>query len=423
MKRIISLTVFLILLSLSLQISAQIGKGGCSDFKNYKQMKDDRDNLKDKEFFEPITAYGSSKAEAKYNTKVLILRELIGNQMYLDNPRVDSVLAEFAGEVVFLLKDEYDVFKTKKKYRAENGLYTCMVYRTKYNPDLIEFLQYYINTFIKYSVVFIVNPYIERDGDAPTKELYNSALNGFHTMCLQPKYKFDNVIELRMLERAKLQPKPADYNPAEGFQSYATGNKYLDFVTSITNNANRSRQVDIVFSMDTITITKVPNTDQRIVNFHLIGYNTNTATEILIYDSKYTVDGASNDYDAVDLALKEVFARDIDNYMYDIAKRYSSYLRDGMLFSLKISDSLLTQNIELSLEQSMLDCKLFAESSINPAVWRNNGQQIGKSWEGRTYLLDRLRLKLMMIDLLKNAGVTNFNVDIAGTDFIVTPMK
>lgn len=421
MKKIISLTLILAFLAVSFQLNSQIAKGGCSDFKNYKAMNDDKTNLKDKNYDDPIIAYGATPEKAKYNAKILVLRDLVKNQTYLDNPRVDSIFAEFAGEMVFLLGDEYDVAKTRPKSDRERlGEYTCFVYKTKYNPDLIDFLGYYINNFVKYSVVFIINPYIEKDGDAPTKELYHKAMDNFHAMCMKPKYKFDNVIELRMLERSKLQPKPANYNPAEGYQSYITGNKYLDFVTSITNNENKSRQVDLVFSMDTISINKTAD-GKKEVTFHMIGYNTHTATEILVYDSKVTVE-ATNDYDAVDIAMNGVFERDIDKYMYDIVKRYSSYIRDGMLFSVKIADELVADDmLRMKLERSMLDCKMFAEGSIAPGTWMNKGKQIGKSYEGRTYLLDRMRLNIMMYDIINNAGIKDFNITVSGTDFIVTP--
>ena len=423
MKKLFSLTILVLFVSISFQLNAQINKGGCSDYKNYDKMKKERANLKDKEFFDPIIAYGNTVAEAKYNAKIMVLKTLTGNQMYLDNPRVDSIFAEFAGEVVFLLKDEYEVPKTRKKLVKEGKpKYTCFVYRTKYDPAMIDYLQYHINNFIKYSVVFIINPYILENGDVPTKELYNRALDKFHTKCLEPKYKFDNVIELRMLERTKLNPKPTNYNPAKGFQVYKTGNKYLDFVTSIKENSNRTRQVDIVLSIDTITISKQQNSSEKLVNFHIVGYNTHTATEILIFDSKLSVD-ATNDYDAVDIALNSVFNRDIDAYMYDMTKRYSSYVRDGILFSIKIADTLMTQNVSLILEQSLLDCKLFADASIHPGMWRNNGQTIGKTYEGRTYLLDPLRLKITIIQMLQNAGLKDFNTDISGSDFIITPNK
>ncbi len=418
MKKILSLLIILSLLLAFTNLNAQINRG-CSDFKNYNQMKDETTNLTPKEFFEPVVGYGASKAEAKYNCKIAILKELTENQMYLNNARVDSVLAEFAGEVVFLPKKKFDVFKTRKN-DIHLGMYTCMAYETQYNKELIEFLKYYLNNFIKSSVVFIINPYIEKNGDQPTKDLYNQALNNLHTQCLQPKYKFDNVINLDIIERAKLPEKPANYNPAEGYRTYITGNKYLDFVNSIKYNENNSRQVDIVLSIDTITITKVPNSSQRIVNFHIIGYNVNTATEILVFDSKIEIE-ASNDFDAVDMAIKTVFERDIDKYMYDMVKRYSSYTRDGMLFTIKIAGTLLNQTKTSSLEQSMMDCKLFAESSINPSSWMNNGQKIGSIYEGRTYLLDRLRLKNNIILLLSGAGITHFLVNIEGTSYIVTP--
>ena len=393
-------------------------KKGCNDFKNYSTMVKDHSNLKEKEF-DDLTAYGATPQEAKYNAKIQILALLTGNQQYLNNPRVDSILAEFAGELDFLIKDEYDVFKTRRKFR-DLGKYTCIVYRTKYNQELIDYLQYYLNNFIKYSVVFIINPYIDQNADILTKELYQKALAELKSQFLQPKYKFDNVIEDRMLEKAKLQPKPADYNPAEGYKVYKTGNKYLDYVLSITNNANRSRQVDVIISVDTIKI--VTNGDNRTVTFHIIAYDTHTATLIMDYNSEYTVQ-KSNDYDAVDAAIPFVFKQDIDNYMYDMVKRYSSYIRDGVLFSLKIAGTLLDDDKTDDLEYALSECKLFAEGSINPGEWRNNGEVIGKTYEGRTYLIDRLRLKMQMKQLLKNVGLTNFRIDVSGSDYIVTPKQ
>lgn len=418
MKKIVLLA--LLIITGNVLSNAQIQKGGCNDYKNYNALVKDASGLKKKSFEDdPIKIYGLSPVDVKYKAKIEVLKRLTGNQQYLNNPRVDSILAEFAGEVVFLQKDEYEVFKTRKKEK-DLGAYTCFVYNTVYNPDLIEFLTYQINNFIKYSVTFIINPYIEHDGYASTKDLYKNALASFHTLILQPKYGFDNVVEDRMLEKAKLQAKPANYNPAEGFQTYKTGNKYLDYATSITTNANRSRQVDIILSIDTITVNKVPGTEKRNVNFHVIGFNTHTATEILVFDSKIEIE-ANNDYDAVEAAINTVFARDVDKYIYDMTKRYSSYARNGMLFSIKIADSLVNDNNEMMLEQAMLDCKLFADGSIAPGEWRNNGQQIGRTYEGRTYLLDRLRLKIMIFQLLQNAGFRDFKLDISGTDYIITP--
>ncbi len=415
MKKLFAL---LFLLTSVYFVSAQIQKGGCQDFKNYNTMVKDKTTLTEKEFDVPIIVYAKDEKQAKYNLKVEILRDLTGNTVYLNNPRVDSVLAEFAGEVIFLVAGEYETFKTKKKDR-DKGNYAALAYRIKYNKELIEYVTYHINTFIKYSVVFIINPYIAEYGDISTKELYNMSLNTMKTNFLQPKYKFDNVIEDRMLEKAKLEPKPANYNPAQGFQTYKTGNKYLDYVTAISNNANRSRQVDVIYSVDSITIYKIPNTSKRVVTFQIIGYSVNTATMILMYQSQDTVE-VGNDYDAVDIAMKKVFARDIDKYMYDVAKRFSSYVRDGVLFSVKIASNLMDQTKEIRLETSMLDCKLFAEASINPGEWRNLGNSIGKTYEGRSYLLDRLRLKLVIFDLLEGAGLKDFVIDIQGTDYVVT---
>ncbi len=419
-KRYLLLIIFGML---TIASQAQIQKGGCREFKNYHKMQADRSNLKKKVFEDPIKVYGKSDADAKYKAKIEVLRQLTGNTQYLDNPRVDSVLAEFAGEIVFLVKDEYEVVKTRpRKDRIAFGARTCFVYETKYNPELIEYLQYYINNFIKYSITFIINPYIETQADVSTLGIYKKALGKFHTKCLEPKYKFDNVIEGRMLNRTKLQNPPADYNPAKEFRVYKTGNKYLDYVSSITNNENRSRQVDIIFSLDTISFTN-PEPSKYFVTFHLIGYNTHTASEILVYDSELEVE-ATSEYYAVEKAIEIVFDRDIDNYMYDISKRYSSYVRDGMLFTLKISDSLIPDEmVAMKLENAMLDCKLFAEASINGTSWRQKGKTIGRSYEGRSYLLDRMRFKLVIYDLLTNVGIKNFKIDLSGTDFIVTPKK
>ncbi len=95
-----------------------------------------------------------------------------------------------------------------------------------------------------------------------------------------------------------------------------------------------------------------------------------------------------------------------------------------MLFSIKLSDALITDDIiEMKLEQAMLDCKLFADASISASSWRYKGNKIGMSYEGRCYMLDRLRFKIEVYNLLTNVGIKNFNIDISGSDFIITPKK
>ncbi len=205
MKKSIYLLLFVFTVSV-ISTNAQISGTGCDDFRNYHFMKDNKKNLKTKEF-DDCVAYGKTKSQAKYNAKIEVLKHLTGNQIYLNNPLVDSIMSEFAGELVFLLKDEYDIYKTKGADK-EYGKYTCRVNKTKYNPKLIEYLSYHINNFINYSSVFIINPNITIFGDKPTKELYQMSKEKLHTSFLSAKYKFDNVIEYRLLKLGTLSAPP-----------------------------------------------------------------------------------------------------------------------------------------------------------------------------------------------------------------------
>ncbi len=230
-------------------------------------------------------------------------------------------------------------------------------------------------------------------------------------------------------------PPPSNYNPCNnGFKYYNTGNKYLDFITRIQTNEGRSRQVDIVFSVDTITFYTIEGTSDRVVTIHVIGYNTHTATEILVYDSQDTVEDSFSNKQALEELLRKkygedaqgdpilsVLGRDIDKYMYQVTKRYSSYVRDGMLFAIKICNNRMSDDIEMDLEEKLINCRLFADASIAAGEWYSNGGSIGKSYEGRSYMLDRLKLKIKIRRLLLDSGLTNFKIDLSGTDFIVTP--
>jgi len=431
MKKVIYLLLFVFFATIS--TNAQISGTSCDDFRNYHFMKDNKKNLKTKEF-DDCVAYGKTKSNAKYNAKIEVLKSLTGNQKYLNNPLVDSIMSEFAGELIFLIKGEYDIYKTKGADK-DYGKYTCRVNEIKYNPNLIEYLEYHINNFIKYSAVFIINPNITEFGDKPSKELYKMSKEKLHTSFLSAKYKFDNVIEYRLLKLGTLSDPPSNYNPCNnGFKYYNTGNKYLDFITRIQTNEGRSRQVDIVFSVDTITFYTIEGTSDRVVTIHVIGYNTHTATEILVYDSQDTVENSYSDKQALEELLRKkygedahgdpiisIFGRDIDKYMYQVTKRYSSYVRDGMLFAIKICSNRMNDNIEMDLEEKLIDCRLFADASIASGEWYSNGGSIGKSYEGRSYMLDRLKLKIRIRRMLIDSGLEDFKIDLSGTDFIITP--
>ena len=101
--------------------------------------------------------------------------------------------------------------------------------------------------------------------------------------------------------------------------------------------------------------------------------------------------------------------------------RYSNFIRDGSVFSLKVSGTLLDDDKTDDLEYALSQCKMFADGSISPGEWRNKGESIGQIYEGRTYVTDRLALKMSMKSLLKNAGIENFNIDVSGSDFVITP--
>ncbi len=415
---------FLLVISFFLNffnLNAQIQKDYCSNFKNYHQIRDDTNNLKVKKFLNyPIEAYGDTKGEAKINAKIQALNQILYNQMYLDNPLVDSIVSEFSGEAVFLISRKYDIAKTRPwKDRKILGKYTCFVYEIEYNPELVDFLKKHIDNFIKMQGTFIINPYIIKDGDVGTKNLYNNAKNNFHTAINKSRYKLDGLKDLRLLEFAELPDKPTDYNPCEGFKYYKTDNKYLNYINAITNNANRQINIDFIFSVDTISIIEIPNSSKKITNFHLMAFNVHNATEILVYDSKDTCQGT--DYECVENSMNHVFERDKDIIMYELIKRYSNYIRDGVEFSLLICDSLLNDEISITLEESFIDCSLFADGSIRPGEWTNNGVDIGDTYNGRTYMLDPLKFKTRIYRLLQQAGLENFNIDVSGMSYVITP--
>lgn len=413
MKKIVFLFAFLAMLFSS--SFAQIGGGGCSNYRSYIDMKDDTDidDYKYKEFYSPIIGYGDTREKAIYNAKILALRTVMYNQMYLENPIVDSLMAEFAGEILLVKEDDLIIKKKKGQYR-------CKVFEVKYNEDLLEYIKMYVDNFLKMQAIFIVNPHIIKFGDVGTKDVYNNARGAFETNMAASKYHLDGIVEGRMLETADLLPKPANYDPCTSFKYYETGNPYLDLITGIKLNSNQQINIDIVFSIDTITITHI-SSNEKLVTFRLMAIDAHNANVIMIYEAKSTED-AINDKEAVEMAINKVFSRDADAIMYELMKRYSNYIRTAQEFSLLICDDLLDNNKIAVLEGDLASCKLFAQGSIRPGEWTNNGVSIGNSYNGRTYILDQLVLRSNITKLLIGAGFQNFDVYVTGTTYIVLPV-
>lgn len=413
MKKITFLFVVAILF-FATNLKAQLN-GGCSNYLSYVDLRDntDIDDYKDHEFYDPIIGRGDTEAKAKYNAKVLALRTVMYNQMYLENPVVDSLIAEFAGEILKVKED--DLIVRKKK-----GVYTCKLFEVKYNKELLDYVKTYIDNFLKTQAIFIVNPNVIKNADAGTKGVYNDARGAFEAALGASKYHLDGIIEGRMLEIADLVAKPANYSPCNQFKYYATGNGYLDWITGMKLNANQQINIDIIFSVDSITLTQLPNSNDKEVKFTLKAIDAHNANVIMIYELKETCSSA-NDFECVKNAIGVVFQRDANLIMYELLKRYSNYIRTAQEFSLLICDDLLDNNKIAVLEGDLASCKLFATGSIRPGEWTNNGVAIGSSYNGRTYVLDQLILRSNITKLLIGAGLTNFDVYTTGSTYIVLP--
>lgn len=389
--------------------------GGCSNYRSYVDMRDNTDisNYQYKEFYDPVVGVGASREKAIYNAKVLALRTVMYNQMYLENPMVDTLMAEFAGEILLVKEDDLII-------RKKRGEYTCKVLEVRYNKELLNYVKTYIDNFLKAQAIFIINPNVTKYADAGTIGIYNDAKRAFETALGASKYHLDGIIEGRMLEIADLPPKPANYSPCSGFKYYETGNGYLDWITGMKLNVNQQINIDIIFSVDTITLTQIPNSNEKEVKFSLKALDAHNANVIMIYELKDTCSSV-NDYECVKNAIGVVFSRDADLIMYELMKRYSNYIRTAQEFSLLICDSLLDNNKIAVLEGDISSCKLFATGSIRPGEWTNNGVAIGSSYNGRTYVLDQLILRSNITKLLIGAGLANFDVYTTGTTYIVLP--
>jgi len=415
MKKI-SILLTVAILFFATNIQAQLSNG-CSNYRSYIDLRDntDIDDYKDKEFYNPIEGIGETREKAIYNAKVLALRTVMYNQMYLENPIVDSLMAEFAGEILLLKEDDLIIKKRK-------GVYKCKVFEVKYNEELLNYVKTYIDNFLKMQAIFIVNPNIIRNADAGTKRIYGNARGSFETNLAASKYHLDGIVEGRMLELADLDAKPANYSPCDSFMYYSTGNGYFDFITSMKLNANQSINIDVIFSIDTITIAPIPNTNDKTITFRLMAIDAHNANVIMIYEAKEICNGVS-DFDCVQNAINIVFERDADLIMYELMKRYSNYIRTAQEFSLLICNNLLDNNKIAILEGDLSACKLFATGSIRPGEWTNNGTAIGNSYNGRTYVLDQLILRSNITKLLIGAGLQNFDVYTTGTTYIILPKK
>lgn len=419
MKRII----LLLFLFTAFIANAQLSNY-CDDFQSYKQLLDNKTNFVNADFSDnPVIGYGETQQKAMLDAKVQVLNRILYNQMYIDNPLVDTLIGQFSGEVINLVKDEYDMGKTPKKYRS-NGKFTCIVNKISYNSKLTDFLKEKIDNFLKSQAVFIINPFVDINGDALTKQVYNDAKTKFLTAMGASKYKLDGIKETRMLEIPVLPYKPVNYNPCDsGFRYYRTANKYLDFVNGIINNANRSLNVDIVFSIDTITVTKTPDLSHKVVSFHILAVDAHNSSIIMVYDLNDSVDANLSDFDGVKNATNSIFTKKADVLMYELIKRYSNYIRDGVEFSMNICSKLLTQGKADELEDILATCNMFVKGSIKPGEWRNNGESIGKMYTGRTYIIDPLLLKTNLRKMLKDVGLVNFTIDVSGLTYIVTPLN
>lgn len=418
MKKI---TLILIVTVLMFQDSfSQILNNYCSDFQSYKQMINNSNNYLVIDFEDnPVMSFGSNLEKAKYNAKANVLKRIMYNQVYLDNPIVDTILSQFAGELIKISNDDFSAGKSPKKYRS-NGKFASITNKASYNKLATEFLKEKIDYFLKSQAVFIINPFVNADGDPLTKQIYNDARQKFLTALGASKFKLDGIKETKMLEFAELSAKPTDYNPCmNGFLYYKTGNKYLDFVTAMVNNSNRTINVDFIFTIDTITITKTPDQTKKVVTFHILAIDAHNASIVMVYDLNDSIDANNSDFDCVKNSINWVFNKNADIIMYELIKRYSNYIRDGAEFSLLICENILKGKQD-KLEEILATCNLFVKGSIKPGQWREKGTSIGFMYTGRTYLLDPLLLRANLRKILNDAGLSSFSIDVSGMTYVIT---
>lgn len=392
----------------------------CQEFESYKQMLQTQANFLAVDFEQdPIMAFGNTIEEAKYKAKIMTIKKIMYNEVLLNNPIVDSILSEFAGEIIKFDKDNITVGKTPKKYKKQGfGKFSALVTKVTYNKKATEFLKEKIDYFLKSQVIFIINPNVNEYADPLTKQIYNDARQKFLSALGASRYKLDGIKETRMFEIEQLPAKPQNYSPCSmDFRFYKTGNKYLDYILALINNPNRTINVDFIFTIDTITITKTPDNQKR-VNIHILAIDAHNASIVMVYDLYENFQPTLPDIECVKNAINTTFSKNTDAIMYELIKRYSNYIRDGVEFSLLICNELISENE--NLEYNITTCNLFVKGSVKPNEWRDSGISIGKNYTGRTYAIDPLLFKTAITQLLKNSGINNFKIDIAGMTFVVT---
>ena len=398
---------------------AQLGNDNCSTYQTY-QDKVKKENYKSRTLPTDIFAYGEDDLEAIYNLKIKLLHRLMFNDQQLQNPILDSILGQFAGDIIKLQQSKYDVFPSKKRDRSR-GAYTAITGEYLYNTDVFEYVKQFVNEFINYTSVFIINPNIQKNADKPTKELYADAKSQFETAFMKSDMKFGNILEARMLQIAKLQPAPTDYSPCKnGFIVHQTNQGYLDIIEGLRQNENFSYDLDIIFSIDTITYDETSISGKTIVMFKVLAYNVNNAVKIMQMEIRDTVEH-NTPYNCVKNAISDqVIAKALPDMMYEVVKRYAVYVKEGFKFSIKLCGDLIPSNKErLNLKRNLIACKILYR--MHPASWTMKGKQIGKIYTGYSHLLDRMELSYTIEMILLDSGIENYEIHPYGADFIITP--
>ncbi len=398
---------------------AQLGDNTCATYETYKD-KIAKENYKTQTLPNDIFAYGKTELEATYNLKIKLLHRLIYNDEKLENPLLDSILAQFAGDIIKLQLNKYDAFPSRRKDK-EKGAYTAITGEFLYNTEVLEYIKDYINEFLNYTSVFIINPIIQANADAPTKELYEQAKSQFETSFMKSDMKFGNILETKMLQVAKLNEAPANYSPCQnGFIVYKTHQKYLDIIEGIRQNENFTYDLDIIFTMDTITYDQTSIDGKCIVTFKILAYNINNAVKILQMEIRDTVEN-NTPYNCVKNAINDqVIAGNINSMTYEVVKRYATYVKEGFKFSIKICNELIPGNKErLNLERNLKSCKILYR--MKPASWTMHGKQIGRIYTGYSFMLDRMELSYAIETILINSGIEVYTIHPYGADYIITP--
>ncbi len=409
--------VVLLLTVLPLWSFSQISSAGCTNFENFKTLKDG--TFQDKTFEYPIYGYGQNQAQAKYDAKIKVLHAVFYNDQYLNNPLVDSILSEFAGVAV---KIPVEVYPTKRKLvKKGTPPWTAYVEMAKINYKLVDYIKEHINNFLNYSYLIDYNPYIRQNGDNVTKELYLSASQKLLDLFTKGQFQFNNIVDNKLIELAKLEPKDPNHTPCQGFKFYKTGQKYLDYITSLTHGNNQSRQVDFVILVDTIKYND--NGDGTYDVFYSVkAVNVNNARIAFTMEVEDKGVSGVSPYAAVKQSLSDNPFKDYtDKFMYEFAKFFANNIKSGMLISFKICNDLIDLRKQTKLENLFLSCRLFDANSFSQAEWFENGKKIGVSYTIRSYVLSRMRVKSTFVQLLFDAGFDNFEVNTFGTDYIVTP--